>query len=120
MKMKWLLVAVTVLALSAPAAGPALAETMTMCDTPTIPALIDCVNHAATMGAIDNAGVTQALLATLNAAQAALLQGNTGTAINLLNAFINQVQAQSGVHITADHAAHMIMHAQNVIATLGG
>ncbi len=118
--MKWLLVVVTVLTLSGLAAGPAFAETMTMCDTPTIPALIDCVNHAYAMGYINDAGVAQSLLATLNAAQAAQLQGNTGTAINLLNAFINQVQAQSGVHIAPDHAAHMIMHAQNVIAALSG
>ncbi len=122
--MKWLLVAVTVLVLSTLVAGPVLADTMTcdasMGDMTTIQSLIDCVNHAISSGYVSDPAVAQALLATLNAANAAQLHGNTWTAINNLNAFISQVQAQSGVHIDPDHATHMIMHAQMVIADLGG
>ncbi len=41
------------------------------------------------MGFINNRGVTNSLLAELGAAQAAQGNGQTGTAINLLGAFIN-------------------------------
>jgi hypothetical protein len=116
MKLKLVgLIAVAVLLLGA---RPAFAEDMTMCNTPTIAALQDCVNHAVTMGHIDNAGVAHSLQAKLGAAQAAQDRGQVGVAVNVLGAFINEVQAQSGQHIQAEHAAHMIMHAQMVIEAL--
>ena len=43
-------------------------------------------------------------MAKLDAAQAAFDRGQTHVAVNLLNAFINEVNAQSGKHIAADHA----------------
>ena len=121
--MKWLWVVLTVLVISTMAAGPALADSMTcdmtMGNMTTIQSLIDCVNHAISMGHVSDPAVAQALLAQLNAAQAAQAQGNTGAAINLLNAFISLVRAQSGQHITATYATHVIMHAQTVIQALG-
>ena len=39
---------------------------------------------------------------------------------NLLHAFINEVNAQAGKHIVADHAIHLVDHAGNVITALGG
>ncbi len=62
--------------------------------------------------------MTNSLLAKLDAAQAAEDRGQTGTAINLLGAFIHEVQAQAGKHIEATHAEHMVMHAQMVIQAL--
>ena len=88
------------------------------CDQPTIQALRSCVQHAADMGAIDNQGVTTALLANVAAAQAALDRGQRAVAVDLLHAFINQVEAQAGRHIDAAHADHMVMHAQAVIQAL--
>ena len=41
-------------------------------------------------------------------------------AVNLLRAFTNEVNAQAGKHIAADHAGHLVEHAQKVIAALGG
>ncbi len=84
----------------------------------TIASLHDCVQHAADMGYIDTSGVAQSLLAKLDAAQAALDSGQKATAVNILNAFIADVRAQSGIHIEAEHAAHMVTHAQMVIAAL--
>ena len=105
--------------LSAIAARPASAEMMCTEEMlPTIASLSDCVSHAYAAGHIDNLGVAQALQATLSTAQAALDRGQPAVAINILQAFIYQVQAQAGVHITADHAQHMIEHAQMVIAAL--
>ena len=99
----------------------ARAQTTDQCPlTPTIASLTACVEHAATEGLINNQGVTNSLLAKLDAAQAAQARGQTGTAINLLEAFIHEVQAQAGKHIDQTHAQHMVMHAQMVITALRG
>lgn len=79
-----------------------------------------CVAHAADEGHITNRGIVNSLFAKLDAAQRALDRGQPSVAINNLNSFINEVQAQMGKHIHADHAMHMIEHAQRVIAALGG
>ena len=101
------------------ASGTARAQASDECvHQPTISSLTACVRHAAAEGFIDNQGVTNSLLAKLDAAQAAQDRGQTGTAINLLGAFIHEVQAQAGKHIEATHAEHMVMHAQMVIQAL--
>ncbi len=117
--MKWLLVFVTVCVVSLLVALPALAETMP-CDQTTVQSLADCVQHAAEMGHIANAGLVTSLLAKTTAAQAAVDRGDNGAAVQILQAFVLQVQAQAGQHIDAEHAAHMLMHAQSVIAALRG
>jgi|OpeIllAssembly_1097287.scaffolds.fasta_scaffold379678_1 hypothetical protein len=120
MKRIWVLIAVVVLSLVV--AGPALAMDGHDCngDMTTISSLHHCVDHALAMGYIDRAGVAASLHAELDAAQAALDRGQTDVATNLLDAFILQVSAQSGKHIDADHAAHMIHHAEMVQMALGG
>jgi hypothetical protein len=45
-------------------------------------------------------------------------RGQIQTAINVLNAFINEVSAQSGKQIDSEAAEHMIMHANSAIANL--
>ncbi len=52
-------------------------------------------------GCIDNVGIGNALTSKLSAAQAA---GNTQTAINILTALKNQIQAQAGKHIATSCA----------------
>jgi hypothetical protein len=117
---KPLFLALTLVVLSMLVAAPALAQDNSTCthDIPTIQALHDCVVECATMGHIDNQGVARSLLATLDVAQAAVQRGSPATAVKVLNAFIREVQAQSGKHIVAEHADHMVMHAQMVIAAL--
>jgi hypothetical protein len=101
--------------------GTARAQTTDDCAlTPTIASLTTCVEHAASQGLITSQGVANSLLAELNAAQAALDRGQTSVAINNLQAFIHEVQAQAGKHINSMHAQHMVMHAQMVIQALGG
>jgi hypothetical protein len=103
----------------ADAARTVQAQTMETCPmTPTIQALRDCVQHAVDQGLIDNAGVATSLFAKLDAAQAAQDRGQPTVAVQMLQAFIDAVGAQAGQHIDAAHAAHMIMHAQLVIAAL--
>ena len=87
---------------------------------PTIAALQDCVAHALSIGHIDNAGIANSLLQKLDAAQRAQNRGETGVAISLLHAFIFEVHALAGTHIDSAHASHMVEHAEEVIAALGG
>jgi len=103
-------------------AAPAFAAENHTCDHngTTIESLHHCVMHAYDMGHITNAGVRDSLLAKLDAAQAALDRGQPGVAVNLLHAFVNQLNAQAGKHIVADHAIHLVDHARNVITALGG
>ena len=103
-------------------AAPVLAADAMTCDHTgtTIVSLQDCVRHAYDMGHITNRGVANSLLAKLDAAQAALDRGQPSVAVNLLHAFINEVHAQAGKHIVADHAPHLVEHARNVIKALGG
>ena len=84
----------------------------------TIESLRGCVEHASMMGHIDNEGVANSLLAKISAAQAAVGRGQPDVAANILEAFISEVQAQSGQHIAAEHAEHMAMHAEQVIDAL--
>jgi hypothetical protein len=99
--------------------GGARAAAEEMCPmTPTVAALQACVAHAASEGLITEAGVATSLLAKTNAAQAAVDRGQPAVAANILTAFVQEVSAQAGQHIDAAHAAHMIMHAQMVIAAL--
>ena len=87
-------------------------------DTVTIASLRTSVQHAADEGHIDNQGFTRRLIAKLDAAQAALDREQAAVAVNVLEAFIRELDAQAGKHIGAEHAAHLQMHAQDVIAAL--
>jgi hypothetical protein len=117
--MKKLYVVLAVAAVALMLTTPALAMGGMDCNMgTTIQALHDCVVHARDMGHIDNAGVANSLLAKIDAAQAAYDRGQSSVAINNLQAFVQQVQAQSGKHITQEHADHMGMHAQMVIDAL--
>ena len=103
-------------------AAPAFAAEGHECDhdATTIESLHHCVMHAVEMGHITSEGVANSLLAKLDAAQAALDRGQPAVACRLLESFIKEVDAQAGRHIDAEHAPHLVMHAENVIMALGG
>lgn len=63
-------------------------------------------------------GIENALLAKLNAALAALEQGNTAEAKESIQSFINQVQAQSGKKITTAQAANLIAAAKEILEAM--
>jgi len=78
-------------------------------------------------GCIDNAGIANALTSKLSAAQSAVGGGQIQTAINILTAFKNQVQAQAGKHIepsctiggiTFNPATVLLTDAQSLIDSL--
>jgi hypothetical protein len=51
------------------------------------------------LGLIDNAGIANALTSKVDAAQSAAAKGDNQTAVNILKAFQNQVNAQTGKHV---------------------
>ncbi len=89
-------------------------------DMTTIQSLRDCVVHGYAMGYITNQGVEASLLKLVDAAQAAVDNGNTAAAIKSLNAFILLVQKQPGTIIDPPYSSCLVMHAQTVIQALQG
>lgn len=100
---------------------PVMAQATDCSMAPTVQSLQACVQHAADTGVIDNDGVARSLLVKLHSVELTLSRDNPGaawTAVNILGAFIGEVEVQSGKHIEAEHAQHMAMHAQMVIDAL--
>jgi hypothetical protein len=89
-------------------------------DTPTsaIQDLRDKVNDYAASDDIDNKGIVNSLIVKLDAAQSKLASGDTKSAGNIMNAFINRVKAQSGKHITEKAAESLIEDALNILEEL--
>jgi parallel beta-helix repeat protein len=68
-------------------------------------------------------GINNSLDAKLEAAQHALTAANAGQrndAVNKLEAFINEVEAQRGEKLTDEQADELVTHANNIITSLGG
>jgi hypothetical protein len=74
------------------------------------------VNIFLAAGLIKNSGLANSLLAKLSAAADARARGDCATAANIYQAFINELQAQSGTGVDATAAAIMIADAQYLIA----
>ena len=53
-------------------------------------------------------------MAKLDAAESAVEEGRLSAAINMLEAFIHEVEAQAGKHIEEQHAQHIVEHAELV------
>jgi len=64
-------------------------------------------------------GIENSLVKKLENARAALEDGDTATACELLGAFVNECEAQSGKKLAADDAARLIGEAQAIRALLG-
>jgi len=82
-----------------------------------VDALIDEVEK----GPINNKGIVQSLIAKLKACEQKISKGQFKTAMNILNAFINHVEAQSGKHIEdEDFALELIDEANHLKDDLNG
>jgi hypothetical protein len=69
-------------------------------------------------GKIDNKGIHNSLVKKLQGVLDALKRGQTSAAIDKLEAFVNEVQAQRGKHITIEAANLLIADVQWVINDL--
>jgi len=81
----------------------------------TIDTLIMLVEDFYDQGEIDKAGIKESLLNKLYAAEKKMDQGKTKTAKNILKAFINHLNAQSGKHVSEYAANILIADAEHVI-----
>lgn len=114
-RVRYFFLALVWLALSLSFVSRAHASDGMDCDHSTVESLYHCVHHAAEMGHISNVGVANSLLVKVAAADDALARQRTNAAVRILVAFINEVEAQAGIHIDAMQAEHMIMHAEMII-----
>jgi triphosphoribosyl-dephospho-CoA synthetase len=69
-------------------------------------------------GWINDPDIRDSLLDKINAATNKMDQGKTKPAENILNAFINHINAQTGKHISQEAAAILIADAEHIIANL--
>jgi hypothetical protein len=90
-------------------------QSVTFSVTATLQSLKTSIDRFYSEGRIDSADVYKGLMDKLLAAEK---RRKLDTTRNLLNAFINQVQAQSGKHIIEDVEHLLIADAQRVIADL--
>ncbi|MDI6735078.1 MAG: S8 family serine peptidase [bacterium] len=81
----------------------------------TIDDILKEIDNYLSNGSIDNDGVGNSLKVKLNKAKAKIEAGQTNTAINILNAFINEVSAQKGKHITSETADSLISNVNSII-----
>jgi hypothetical protein len=82
----------------------------------TAASISNVISQVLNAACIDNAGIANALTSKLAAAQAYISAGNTESAIDVLNALLNQLQAQSGKHISTACTIRSV--AFNPVATL--
>lgn len=68
----------------------------------TIQSTRDDIINAFTLGLINNQGIVNSLIKKLDNAETSLKKGNTRSVLSILNAFKNEVKAQSGKHITKE------------------
>lgn len=80
--------------------------------------IIDLKHQAASLGWIDNSGIINSLDVKLDNVKKKLGQGDNGVAKNILNAFINDVEAQAGKHLTSEAYALLKFNALYLISNL--
>jgi hypothetical protein len=99
-------------------AGNQSTQSVTFTVSATVDTLLASIKRFVAEGKIDNSGIQNSLVKKLQGVQDAVKKGQIVPAINKLQAFINEVRAQSGKHITTDAANQLIADAQWVIAHL--
>lgn len=102
-------------------AGWVTTETRTIEVEATIKGLICAKHRLYTMGWIYGPGapgLVKSLDAKLGAAQRAYDRGQRHASVNILNAFVHEVGAQTGKHITAEAATILIRGARYIINSL--
>ncbi|MFA4828513.1 MAG: NosD domain-containing protein [Thermodesulfovibrionales bacterium] len=84
-------------------------------EKPTMESLMILIQQLLQSGGIDNAGIANSLLSKVSNAIEAENSGNEQASDNIMQAFINQVSAQAGQHISQDAAAILMNAAAYII-----
>jgi len=84
----------------------------------TTQGIIYLINDLYTQGQIDNAGIVTSLTNPIKNAQELLDKDQVNAAKNILQAFINEVEAQSGKNIDLTAAEELIYFAQNLLENI--
>ena len=87
-------------------------------ETADIPFVLSLLEEACARDEISPEGMCRSLEKKLQAAQAALERGQVHTAVNLLHAFINHLEAQRGKHVSEGAYLLLKAGAEAVLATL--
>lgn len=85
----------------------------------TIAGITNVIGSFLTSGDIDKSGIANSLTSKLSTAQTYISAGDSQTAVNVLGALINQLNAQNGKHITSSAASVLIADTQALQASLG-
>jgi hypothetical protein len=96
-------------------AGNSASKAVTFTVEATIMSLKTTLMQFYADGSIDNGGVFTSLFSKMNAAQAAMERGQMATAQKVLLAFVKEVMAQKGKHITAEAADLLIADAYAIL-----
>ena len=84
----------------------------------TIAGITNVIGSFRTVGAIDNSGISNSLTGKLAEAQTYVSSGDNQTATNILSAMDNEINAQSGKHVTSSAAAALITDTQALQGSL--
>ncbi|MCD6115879.1 hypothetical protein J7K93_02595 [bacterium] len=103
---------------AAPQSTISIDVTLEQLDTELIDMLINDVNTAYGKGWIDNKGIANSLGKKLENAKKQLKKGEKKTAVNNLNAFVNEVEAQKDKHLTSETYALLKYNTEFLIERL--
>ena len=84
---------------------------------PAINKLIEEINELVTIGDLNN-GIGNSLISKLNESVKAINKGNSNSAINQLEAFINQVNALKGKKLSPENSDEILERVQKIIDVL--
>lgn len=96
-------------------AGNVATQSATYTVIATMEGLIELINQFLNSGDIDNSGIANSLISKVSNALDAKNSGNEQASDNIMQAFINQVEAQSGKHISTYAVAILINAATYII-----
>lgn len=97
--------------------GPVGQPSMTLAET--VDYMVVQKHQAAAQGWITKQGIIVSLDQKLDQAKAKILQGNNKAATNILNAFVNELQAQKGKAVNEEAYTLLYVNAQWLISRLG-
>jgi hypothetical protein len=84
----------------------------------TFPSTLQDISNSFQLGLIDNQGIANSLSSKITAASVAAARSDTTTAANELGAFTNEVNAQTGKHITGIAPQVLLADAASLISQL--